>query len=83
MARGTKLRAASAGLVWLSFVLQTVPREVLACLQGNFFLAKRTLLQIYPDISGLLTPYKIVIDLEVCFFICILIIVKDSILVGL
>ena len=34
----------------LSFVLQTVPREVLACLQGNFSLAKRTLLQIYPDV---------------------------------
>jgi hypothetical protein len=28
-ARGTKLRAASAGLVRLSFVFQTVPKEVL------------------------------------------------------
>jgi hypothetical protein len=28
-------------LVWLSFVLQMVPREVLACLQWNFFLAKK------------------------------------------
>jgi hypothetical protein len=28
--------------VWLSFVLQTVPREVLPCLQGNFFLANKT-----------------------------------------
>jgi hypothetical protein len=50
MARGTKLRTGSVGLIWLSFVLQTVPREVLVCLQGNFSLAKRILLQIYPDV---------------------------------
>lgn len=51
MARGTKLRAASARFVWLSFVLQTVPREALeTCLQGKFLLAERTLLQIYPDV---------------------------------
>jgi hypothetical protein len=50
MARGRKLRAASAKLFNVSFVLRTVPRGVLACLQGNFLLAKRTFLQIYPDV---------------------------------
>jgi hypothetical protein len=44
----------SRACVAFLFVLQTVPREVLACLQGNFFLGKnkqtnkqtKTLLQI-------------------------------------
>jgi hypothetical protein len=44
-------------LVWLSFVLLTVSRELLACLQGNFSLSKNktkqnktTLLKIYVDV---------------------------------
>jgi hypothetical protein len=49
-----KLRAASGKLVWLSFVLQIVPKEVLetslSLPSGKFLFSYITLFQIYPGV---------------------------------